>query len=61
MERVGAILHHTHRELIVSKRTLEKAKGVELVRIKREQASTEVTTAFTHLFCLSNRTDLRMR
>ncbi|HEX4163905.1 MAG TPA: replication protein RepA [Bryobacteraceae bacterium] len=39
MERAGAILHQTHRELIVSKRTIEKAKGVEVVRIKREQAN----------------------
>ena len=39
MERAGTILRQTHRELIVSKRTIEKAKGVELVRIKREQAN----------------------
>ena len=37
MEQAGAVLRQTHRELIVSKRTLEKAKGVELVRIQREQ------------------------
>ena len=39
MERAGDILRQNHRELVVSKRTLEKAKGVELVRIKREQAN----------------------
>jgi hypothetical protein len=39
LERVGAFLRHHHAELIVSKRTIEKAKGVELVRIKREQAT----------------------
>jgi hypothetical protein len=39
MERAGDILRQNHRELVVSKRTLEKAKGVELVRIKREQAA----------------------
>ena len=39
MERAGTFLRQTHRELIVSKRTIEKAKGVELVRIKREQAN----------------------
>jgi hypothetical protein len=38
MQRAGEILRQTHRELIVSKRTMEKAKGIELVRIKREQA-----------------------
>jgi hypothetical protein len=32
-------LRHSHRELIVSKRTLENAKSLELVRIRREQAS----------------------
>lgn len=39
LERVGSFLRRHHAELIVSKRTLEKAKGVELVRIKREQAA----------------------
>lgn len=39
IERAGAILGRTCSELIVSKRTIEKAKGVELVRIKREQAN----------------------
>ena len=38
MERAGAILGRNCSELIVSKRTIEKAKGIELVRIKREQA-----------------------
>jgi hypothetical protein len=39
LERVGAFLRRHHTELIVSKRTLERARGVELVRIKREQAT----------------------
>ena len=39
LEHAGDILRHSHRELVVSKRTLEKAKGLELVRIRREQAS----------------------
>ena len=39
MERAGNILRRNHSELILSKRTIEKAKRVELVRIKREQAS----------------------
>ncbi len=39
MERAGTVLRRTNRELIVSKRTIEKARGIELVRIKREQAN----------------------
>jgi len=39
LEHVGDILRHNQRELIVSKRTLEKAKGLELVRIRREHAN----------------------
>jgi replication initiator protein len=38
MERAGTPLRQGHCEMIVSKRTLEKASGMELVRIKREQA-----------------------
>ena len=37
MERAGPILRQTNRELIVSKCTIEKAKGIELVRMNREQ------------------------
>lgn len=36
MERAGAMLRRDHKALIVSRRTIKKAKGIELVRIKRE-------------------------
>jgi hypothetical protein len=39
LEHAGDILRHSQRELIVSKRTLQKAKGLELVRVRREQAN----------------------
>ena len=39
MENAGSILRRTHRDLIVSKRKLEQAGGVELVRMNREQGS----------------------
>ena len=39
IEVAGSILRRTHSEFVVSKRTIEKAKGLELVRIKREQAN----------------------
>ena len=39
MERAGAILRQNYRDLIVSRRTIEKSKGIELVRIKREQSN----------------------
>lgn len=42
MLRAGSILHQTYRELIVSKRTIEKARGIELVRIKREQSNQDL-------------------
>lgn len=38
LESVGSVLRQNHRELLVSRRTIEKAKGIEVVRIKREQA-----------------------
>ncbi len=39
LERAGSILRQTHPDLIISKRTLERVRGIELVRIKREQAN----------------------
>jgi len=39
MERAGAILREHHRHLLVSKRTIEKARGIELVRISRQHAN----------------------
>lgn len=39
MVRAGRILRQTNRVLIVLKRTIEKARGIEIVRIKREQRS----------------------
>lgn len=39
MESVGSILRQNHRHLLISKRTIEKAKGIELVRTSREQAN----------------------
>jgi hypothetical protein len=39
MEGVGAALRRLHPDLVISKQRLEKANGIELVRIKREQAN----------------------
>lgn len=39
VEHAGTHLRQTYREMILSKRTIEKACGMELVRIKREQAN----------------------
>jgi hypothetical protein len=41
-ERVGPLLRDNHRDLIISNRTLEKARGIELVRIKPEQANQDL-------------------
>jgi hypothetical protein len=38
-EKAGSILRRTHPDLVVSKQRIGKASGIELVRIKREQAS----------------------
>jgi hypothetical protein len=39
MERAGAVLRRLHADLVISKQRLEKVNGIELVRIKREQAN----------------------
>ena len=39
MEDAGSILRRVHGDLVVSKQQLEKVKGIELVRLNREQAS----------------------
>jgi hypothetical protein len=39
MERAGSVLRRLHPDLVVSKQRLEKLNGIELVRIKREQAN----------------------
>ena len=39
LERAGTILRQNYRDLIVSRRTIEKSKGIELVRVKREQSN----------------------
>src|SRR5215467_4091151 len=39
MERAGSVLRQLHPDLIISKQQIEKANGIELVRIKREQAN----------------------
>jgi hypothetical protein len=39
MEDAGSVLRRVHGDLVVSKRQLEKAKGIELVRLNREQTS----------------------
>jgi hypothetical protein len=39
MEDAGSILRRVHGDLVVSKRQIEKAKGIELVRMNREQTS----------------------
>jgi len=39
MEDAGSILRRVHGDLVVSKQQLEKVKGIELVRLNREQTS----------------------
>jgi hypothetical protein len=39
MERVGTVLSRKYPDLIISKQRLEKVNGIELVRIKRQQAN----------------------
>lgn len=39
MERAGSVLSRLHGDLIISKQKLEKVTGIELVRVKREQAN----------------------
>ena len=39
MERAGSVLRRLHPDLVFSKQQLEKLNGIELVRIKREQAN----------------------
>jgi hypothetical protein len=39
MERAGSVLRRLHPELIISKQQIGKGDGIELVRIKREQAN----------------------
>src|SRR5690242_18801301 len=39
MERAGTVLGRTYPDLIISKQRLEKVNGIELVRIKRQQAN----------------------
>src|SRR5215468_10077593 len=39
MERAGSVLRQLHPDLIVSKQRLEKVNGIEVVRIKRQQAN----------------------
>jgi hypothetical protein len=51
LERIGTFLQRHHAERLISKRTLEKARGIEIVRIKREQA--------TQSFCFCSRPFVR--
>ena len=37
MEDAGSVLRRAHADLIVSKQTLEKARGIEVVRMNRDQ------------------------
>jgi hypothetical protein len=39
MEDAGSVLRRVHSDLVVSKQQLEKVKGIELVRLNREQTS----------------------
>ncbi len=39
MEDAGSVLYRAHSDLTVSRQRLEKVKGIELVRLNREQAS----------------------
>jgi hypothetical protein len=39
MEDAGSILRRVHGDLVVSKQQLEKARGIELVRLNRQQTS----------------------
>jgi hypothetical protein len=39
MEDAGSVLRRTHGDLIVSKQKLEKVRGIEVVRMNREQGS----------------------
>lgn len=39
MESAGSILSQLHADLIISKQKLDKINGIELVRLKREQAN----------------------
>jgi hypothetical protein len=39
MESAGSVLRRLHGDLIISKQKLEKVNGIELVRVKREQAN----------------------
>jgi len=39
MEDAGSVLRRVHSALVVSRQRLEKAKGIELVRLNREQTS----------------------
>jgi hypothetical protein len=36
MEDAGSVLRRAHADLIVSKQTLEKARGIEVVRMNRD-------------------------
>ena len=39
MEDAGSVLRRVHADLIVSKQKLEKVKGIEIVRMNREQGN----------------------
>jgi hypothetical protein len=42
MQPTGDILRQTHANLIISKQKLEKATGIELVRLKRDQRAQDL-------------------
>jgi len=42
MQPTGDILRQTHADLIISKQKLEKARGIELVRLKRDQKAQDL-------------------